>query len=53
MPVPAVTTSRRELPVVVLAAMRLPLLFGAEVVVAVTFSFVLDASDLESSGRVR
>lgn len=48
--VPAVTTSRRELPPAPFPATRrpLPLEVGFEVVP--TFSFVLEASDLESSG---
>ena len=45
---PAVTTSRRELPVTALLATRLPL--PLKVDIALDFSFVLDASDRESSG---
>lgn len=48
---PAVTTSRRELPVTAPFPTRRPLPFTAATVPAVPiFSFVLDASDLESSG---
>jgi len=47
---PAVTTSRSELPPVVLPGTRRFLPLGAVELVAPTFSFVLDASDLESSG---
>ena len=46
----AVTTSRKELPVAVLPAIRRPLPFKAVKVLVLSFSFVLDASDLESSG---
>lgn len=44
------TTSRRELPPVVLPGTRRFLPLGAVELLAPTFSFVLDASDLESSG---
>jgi hypothetical protein len=47
---PAVTTSRRELPAAMLPAGRRPLPLRALAVLVATFSFVLDASDLESSG---
>lgn len=47
---PAVTTSRSKLPAAVLPATRRPLPLRAVFVVVPTFSFVLEASDLESSG---
>lgn len=47
---PAVTTSRRELPVAIFPPGRRPLPLRALAVLVATFSFVLDASDLESSG---
>ena len=48
---PAVTTSRRELPGAALPPGRRPLpLTALEMLVVPTFSLVLDASDLESSG---
>lgn len=46
---PALTTSRRELPTVI-APMRRPLPLTALDVLVPSFSLVLDASDLESSG---
>lgn len=50
---PAVTTSRRELPPAPLPATRRPLPLEAGFEVVPTFSFVLEASDLESSGGGR
>lgn len=47
---PAVTTSRSELTPVVLPGTRRFLPLRAVELLAPTFSFVLDASDLESSG---
>ena len=48
---PAVTTSRKELPVTVGLPTRRPLPLMATTLLEVpTFSLVLDASDLESSG---
>jgi len=47
---PAVTTSRNELPPVVLPGTRRFLPLRAIELLAPTFSFVLEASDLESSG---
>lgn len=47
---PAVTTSFNELPPAALPATRRPLPFVAFRVLVTGFSFVLDASDLESSG---
>lgn len=47
---PAVTTSRRELPPVVAPPIRRPFPFGFAIVLVPGFSFVLEASDLESSG---
>ncbi len=47
---PAVTTSRNELPPVVLPGTRRFLPLRAVELLVGTFSFVLDASDLESSG---
>jgi hypothetical protein len=47
---PAVITSRSELPPVVLPGTRRLLPLRAVELLAGTFSFVLDASDLESSG---
>lgn len=47
---PAVTTSRRELPVTALLATRRPLPLTLAIVPGLVLSFVLDASDLESSG---
>jgi len=48
--VPAVTTSRNELPPAPFPATRRPLPLETGAVVVPTFSFVLEASDLESSG---
>lgn len=47
---PAVTTSRRELPPVVIPGTRRILPLGAAELLAAAFSFVLEASDRESSG---
>jgi hypothetical protein len=47
---PAVTTSRKELPITVLLATRRPLPLMVFDALGLIFSFVLDASDLESSG---
>lgn len=47
---PAVTTSRKELPVTALLATRRPLPLMEAIALELTFSFVLEASDLESSG---
>lgn len=46
---PAVTTSRKELPVTALATRR-PLPLMEAIALGLIFSLVLDASDLESSG---
>jgi hypothetical protein len=50
---PAVTTSRRELPGAAVPPIRRPLPLIALGMLAPTFSLVLDASDLESSGWAR
>ena len=47
---PAVTTSRRELPPAAVPGTRRFLPLGAVELLAAAFSFVLDASDRESSG---
>jgi len=49
----AVVTSRNELPVATLLVMRRPLPFVVLIVLFPSFSLVLDASDLESSGAGR
>jgi hypothetical protein len=47
---PAVTTSRKELPITALLATRRPLPLMVAIALGLIFSFVLEASDLESSG---